>query len=111
MGYGEERGEKKTTVEGTSRRRAKEERENGKREHSIVTRICCAQRNKLTPGHLAYPDDGMYQFSKFEGSFVNASDRLACQIITDRGIAMIPLPKWRVEWSGGSKKKLVGQAK
>ena len=24
----------------------------------------------------------------------NASDRLACQIITDRGVTMIPLPRW-----------------
>ena len=33
------------------------------------------------------------QSRKSGGSFLNASDRPACQTITDRGIAMIPLPR------------------
>ena len=49
----------------------------------------------------------MYQCWKFEGSFINALDRLACQIITDRGIAMIPLPRWgrTLDWRMDRKKK------
>eukprot|EP00670_Eutreptiella_braarudii_P007789 CAMPEP_0174344238 /NCGR_PEP_ID=MMETSP0810-20121108/27541_1 /TAXON_ID=73025 ORGANISM="Eutreptiella gymnastica-like, Strain CCMP1594" /NCGR_SAMPLE_ID=MMETSP0810 /ASSEMBLY_ACC=CAM_ASM_000659 /LENGTH=59 /DNA_ID=CAMNT_0015467333 /DNA_START=733 /DNA_END=912 /DNA_ORIENTATION=- len=57
-------------------------------------RNCCVQCHKLTHGHLAYPDDRMSQCWKFEGAFVNASDRPACLIIMDCGIAMIPLHPW-----------------
>ena len=45
-------------------------------------------------GQEAYPDGCMYQYQKFGEWFLNSLDRLACQTITDRGIAMIPLPTW-----------------
>ena len=53
----------------------------------------------------ACPDGRMYHYRKFEGSFVNASDRLACQAITDRGFAMIPLPSWGRTWAWRMHKK------
>ena len=38
--------------------------------------------------------------------FFNASNRMACQIITDRGVAMIPLPRWgyTLDWRRTKKK-------
>ena len=52
----------------------------------------------------------MYQCWKLEGAFVNASDRPACQTITDRGIAMIPLPRWgrTLDWRMNKKKNTGG---
>jgi hypothetical protein len=48
----------------------------------------------------------MYQCWKSEGWFINASDTLACQTIKDRGIAMIPLPRWggTMDWWRNKKK-------
>ena len=36
----------------------------------------------------------MYHHRKSGELFANASDKPTCQAITDRGIAMIPLPSW-----------------
>ena len=46
-----------------------------------------------------------YHYRKPEGSLVNASDRPACQTISDRGVAMIPLPTWgrTLDWRKNQK--------
>ena len=43
-------------------------------------------------GRKAYPDGLCTTTGNPKDRFSNASDRPACTIITDRGVAMIPLP-------------------
>ena len=62
----------------------------------MITQTDITQGEKcreMTRGPEASPDGGMHQYRKFEVLF-SASNRPASQTITDRGTAMILLPRW-----------------